>query len=137
MGSRKAAARGYNPRKRGRYSHHPLMAFVADIRMVANLWLRSGNSHSANNALAFLDDSLDKLAGKRVSLLRADSGFSDSAFLDDLDQRSMHYLIALRLNQPLQRALVEETGWRALDDGIELIAFDYQARHPVGKNRAG
>lgn len=38
----------------------------------------------------------------------------------------MHYLIALWLNQPLQRALVDETGWWVLDDGIELITFDYQ-----------
>lgn len=52
-GQQEGAARGYNPRKRGRYSHHPLMAFVSDIRMIANLWLRPGNSHSANNALAF------------------------------------------------------------------------------------
>ncbi len=126
-GQQEGAARGYNPRKPGRYSHHPLMAFVADTRMIANLWLRPGNSHSANNVLAFLDDSLDKLGGKRVTLLRADSGFSDQAFLNDLDQRDMHYLIALRLNQPLQRALVEETGWWALEDGIALVAFDYQA----------
>lgn len=103
-GQQEGAVRGYNPRKRGRCSHHPLMAFVADIRMIANLWLRPGNSHSANNVLAFLDDSLDKLGGKRVALLRADSGFSDQAFLIDLDRRAMHYLIALRLNQPLQRA---------------------------------
>ena len=39
----------------------------------------------------------------------------------------MHYLIALRLNQPLQRELVDETGWWKLDDGIELIRLDYQA----------
>jgi hypothetical protein len=69
--------------------------------MVGNLWLRPGNSHSSNNALAFLDDSLEKVVGKRVLFLWADSGFSDSAFLDNFDQRSMHYLIALRLNQPL------------------------------------
>jgi len=103
------------------------MAFVVDMRMVANLWLRPGNSHSANNVLAFLDDSLDKLGGKRVALLRADSGFSDQAFLNELDQRCMHYLIALRLNQPLQRALVEHKGWWVLDDGLEIAAFDYQA----------
>ncbi|GJL76964.1 MAG: hypothetical protein NMNS02_30700 [Nitrosomonas sp.] len=136
-GQQEGAARGYNPRKPGRYSYHPrkpgrysyhpLMAFVADTRMIANLWLRLGNSHSANNVLAFLDDSLNKLGGKRVALLRADSGFSDQVFLNDLDQRDMHYLIALQLNQPLQRALVDETGWWVLDDGIELIAFDYQA----------
>ena len=59
-GQQEGAARGYNPRKPGRNAHHPLMAFVADARMIANLWLRPGNSHSANNALAFLDDSLGK-----------------------------------------------------------------------------
>ncbi|MBL0011220.1 MAG: transposase [Nitrosomonas sp.] len=52
-GQQEGAARGYNPRKPGRNSHHPLMAFVADIRMIANLWLRPGNSHSANNVLAY------------------------------------------------------------------------------------
>ncbi|SEM97181.1 transposase [Nitrosomonas marina] len=76
------------------------MAFVADARIIANLWLHPGNSHNANNALAFLDDSLDRLGGKRVALLRADSGFSGQAFLNDLDRRDMHYLIALWLNQP-------------------------------------
>jgi hypothetical protein len=126
-GEQEGAARGYNPRKPGRHSHHPLMAFIADARMIANLWLRPGNSHSANNALAFLDDTLDKLGDKQVALLRADSGFSDDAFLSDLDQRGIHYLVALKLNQPLQNALVDQTGWWTLDEGIEVIAFDYQA----------
>ena len=35
-GAQIGAARGYNPAKRGRASHHPLMAFVADTRMIAN-----------------------------------------------------------------------------------------------------
>ncbi|SFM47372.1 hypothetical protein SAMN05421863_103029 [Nitrosomonas communis] len=74
------------------------MAFVADIRIVANSWPRPGNSHGANNALAFLEDSLYKPVDKQVSLLRADSDLSDSAFLDDLDRRSMHYLVALPLH---------------------------------------
>ena len=48
-GTQEGAMRGYNPAKRGRASHHPLMAFVVDLRMIANCWLRSGNSSSANN----------------------------------------------------------------------------------------
>ena len=43
-----------NPAKRGRASHHPLMAFVADTRIIANCWLRPGNSSSANNVQVFL-----------------------------------------------------------------------------------
>lgn len=126
-GTQEGALRGYNPSKPGRASHHPLMAFVADTRMVANLWLRPGNSHTANNACAFLDSTLENLGGKQVALLRADSGFCDNAFLDDVEGKAMHYVIALRLNQPLQRALVDQRGWWMLDDGIELVCFDYQA----------
>lgn len=35
---------GYNPHKPGRASHNPIIAFVSDVKMVANLWLKSGNT---------------------------------------------------------------------------------------------
>ena len=92
------------------------MAFVADTRMIANCWLRPGNSSSAHNVQGFLANTLYRLGGKHVSLLRADSGFSDSAFLDHLDQQQLHHIIALRQNQPLQRALVNAEGWWVLHD---------------------
>ena len=133
-GTQEGAASGYNPAKRGGASHHPLMAFVADTRMIANCWLRPGNSSSANNAQAFLANTRHRLGDKQVSLLRADSGFSDSAFLDHLDQQQLHHIIALRQTQPLQRALVNADGWWVLQDergqpveGIELTRFAYQA----------
>jgi Transposase DDE domain group 1 len=126
-GAQQGASKGYNSAKPGRHSHHPLMAFVADTRMVANFWLRPGNSHTANNASAFLQASLQHLGGKRVRLLRADSGFSEHKFLCDLEQRQMHFIVALRLQQPLQRALASQAGWWTLDEGIELTSFDYQS----------
>jgi hypothetical protein len=132
-GAQDGAARGYHPAKRGRASHHPLMAFVADTRMIANCWLRPGNSSAANNVQGFLANTLHRLGDKRVCLLRADSGFSDSAFLDHLDGQPMHHIIALRQNQPLQRALVSAEGWWGRHDehgtpvdGIELTRFAYQ-----------
>ena len=133
-GAQIGAARGYNPAKRGRASHHPLMAFVADTRMIANCWLRPGNSSSANNVQGFLANTRHRLGGKHIALLRADSGFCDSAFLDHLEQQQIHYIIAQRQNQPLQRALVNAGGWWVLQDergkpveGIELTRFVYQA----------
>ena len=133
-GTQDGAVRGYNPAKRGRASHHPLMAFVADTRMIANCWLRPGNSASANNVQAFLANTRHRLGDKQVALLRADSGFSDAAFLDHLDQQHIHHIIAMRQTQPLQRALVNAEGWWLLHDdkgrpveGIELTRFAYQA----------
>ena len=145
------AARGYNPAKPGRRSHHPLMAFVADVRMIANVWLRPGNTGSANNVIGFLHTTREHLAGKAIGLLRADSGFCEDAFLRHLESERINYIIALKLNQPLQRALVRATqiaqgtqgtqegaqgiqsttspplGWWALDEGLEIADLMYQA----------
>lgn len=126
-GKPEGAGKGYNPSKPGRLSHHPLMAFVADTRMMANCWLRPGNSASANNVQAFLASTLEHLASKKVGLVRADSGFCEQAFLVELEQRHLPYIVALKLNQPLQRALVSAGGWWQLDEGIQLCSFEYQS----------
>ena len=36
-GEQEGAKKGYNPTKKGRPSHHPLIAFIADVKLVANL----------------------------------------------------------------------------------------------------
>lgn len=59
------AQKGYNPKKKDRKSHHPVIAFVNDVRMVANFWLRSGNSGSANNFAGFQEDTLSKFGDKK------------------------------------------------------------------------
>ena len=126
------AVKGYNPKKPGRNSHHPLLAFVADTQMVANVWLRPGNAHIANNAVAFLENTLSRLGSKKCELLRADSGFAEESFFEAVERKRLHYTIALRLNQPLQRALSSaERAWWPLEEeggqGIELCQFEYQA----------
>ena len=62
-GNQQGAARGYNPNRHGRASHHPLLAFVAEARMVAGgigrlrvafgLWRMS---HSAWDTLTISKD---------------------------------------------------------------------------------
>lgn len=60
-------------------------------------------------------------------MLRADSGFSNDGFLTEMEQRKLHYIVAAPLQQPLQRVLVTQQGWWMLDEGIELVSFDYQS----------
>jgi hypothetical protein len=126
-GNQEGAARGYNPNRHGRASHHPLLAFVAEARMVANFWLRPGNAHSANNILRFLESTLSHLGDKTVGLLRADSGFFDETVLTFLEGKGISYIVAARLTQPLQRVLYHATGWWALEPGLELTELRYQA----------
>ena len=86
-GSQEGAAKGYNPKRPGRLSHHPLLAFVSDVRMIANYWLRPGNTSASTNYLSFLEDTLSKLEGKRVGLIRMDSGFFAKEILDYLENK--------------------------------------------------
>lgn len=86
-GSQEGAKKGYNPKKPGRLSHHPLMAFIADCKMVANFWQRSGDSYTSNNIESFLDDTFEKLGNKKIGLLRADSGFYDKKVFNYLEGR--------------------------------------------------
>lgn len=105
LGAQEGAARGYNPQRHGRASHHPLLAFVAEARIVANFWLHPGNVHSVNYLQQFLASTLHHLGDKSVGLLRADSGFFDAAILTALEGKRIAYIVAAWLTQTLQRTI--------------------------------
>ena len=126
-GEQEGAKKGYNPSKRGRASHHPLIAFVADVKLVANMWLRSGNTSSANNFLSFLEDTLSKLKNKTIGLIRLDSGFFQSNILDYLEEKIMNYVVAVKFSQPIQRLIHSCENWIILDTGIEICEQIYQS----------
>lgn len=62
--------RGYNPRHHGRNSHHPLLAMVDSVRMIANFWLRNGNAGTANNLSSFLEQTLANMWNVSIGLFR-------------------------------------------------------------------
>lgn len=127
-GEQEGAKKGYNSSKRGRPSHHPLIAFIADVKLVANMWLRSGNTSSANNFLSFLEDTLSKLKNKTVSLIRLDSGFFSADILEYLETKPMDYIIAVKFTQPIQRVIHDSKNWVVLDTGIEICEQMYQSQ---------
>ena len=126
-GEQEGAKKGYNPSKKGRASHHPLIAFIADVKLVANMWLRSGDCSSANNFLAFLEDTLSKLKNKTIGLIRLDSGFFQTNILDYLEQKVMDYIVAVKFTHPIQRVIQQSNNWIVLDTGIEICEQMYQS----------
>lgn len=134
-GEQEGAKRGYNPIKRGRNSHHPLVAFISEVRMVVNFWLRSGDSYTTNNFYAFLENTFERLAGKTIGLLRADSGFFDQKILNYLEKRlqPISYIIAVRFYQPIKKTIVRQQQFIHVAEGIEIGETLYQANgweHP-------
>jgi hypothetical protein len=128
-GEQEGAAKGYNKHKPGRKSQHPLLAFIADIEMVANIWLRSGDAHTSNNFKAFLEETLDFLQDKKISLLRLDSGFYSKDIFDYLENREqpIDYIVAVPMYAIIQRKIVSQKTWLKIEDGIEITEFEYQA----------
>lgn len=125
-GQIEGASKGYNPKHHGRNSHHPLLAFVSDWRLVANLWLRPGASHTANNALAFLEATLTNLGATTVGLFRADSGFYDKAIMGWLTSKKISHIISAKLTAALQQAIVDQCRWQDVTDGIQVSQLSYQ-----------
>jgi hypothetical protein len=127
-GSEQGAVKGYNPKKRGRNSHHPLFAFVADVRMVANCWLRSGNTSSSNNIEAFLEETFSILKHKKVGLFRADSGFFSHKILEFIEAKSIAYVIAAKMHSSMQEKIASIRNWVQIEDSNFWIAeFIYKA----------
>lgn len=126
-GEQEGAKKGYNPGKKGRLSHHPLIAFIADVKLVANMWLRSGDCSSANNFLSFLEDTLSKLKNKTVSLIRLDSGFFQANISEYLEHKEMDYVVAVKFSHPIQRVIQQSNNWIVLDTGIEICVQMYQS----------
>jgi len=126
-GQQEGANKGYNPKKKGRNSHHPIIAFVNDVKMVANFWLRSGNSSSANNFVGFLEDTLSVFGDKKVGLVRLDSGFFSKDIMDYLEQKQLKYIVAAKFTHPIQHLIDKQDFWMQVDDGIEICDKQYQA----------
>jgi hypothetical protein len=125
-GSQEGSAKGYNPQKPGRKSHHPLMAFIDDCNMIANFWLRPGNTSSANNFIAFLEDTLKKLSGKVVGLLRADSGFYAENIFECLELKNISYIISAKFYSTIKKAIAKSSTWLYLAEGVEVSEIMYK-----------
>ena len=56
---------------------HPLLAVLAEVRLVVQLWLRPGNAACGNNVVAFFLELWDQLPRHiRLRGVRADAGFA-------------------------------------------------------------
>lgn len=133
-GSQEGSAKGYNPLKRGRNSHHPLLAFIAQTRMVANAWVRPGNTADSSNCEAFLQETLHHaLVNQKVGLLRADSGFYTQAILNCLESENINYIIATRLYPNVKQRVYGLSDWVRVCSGIDVAEMDFA--HEGGKQR--
>ena len=95
---------------------HPLLAVVAEVRLVAQLRLRPGNASCGGNVTAFILDWWENLPRHiRLRCVRADSGFCLPELLALWEHLRLPYVVVAQLSQPIQRILRGELPWTATD----------------------
>jgi len=137
------ALKGYNPRRPGRLSHHPLLAVLAEAHFVMHGWLRSGNCGTARGVTEFLKEVL-ALWGERgpLRVVRADAGFFDKELFTFLEERRIDYIVVARFTKCVKREVTRIANWRPLDENyavgecaIRLMGWDKARRFVAVRER--
>ena len=127
-GEQEDAVVGYNPTKRGRPSHHPLLAVVANTRLCLHYSHRPGNTVASTDCIDAMTGALEYCGPKhRPWLNRGDSGFSTNEIMSwhENTPEAPHYLFKLRMTNNIKRAFAEidEDQWQGNRDfGVLQVA---------------
>jgi hypothetical protein len=130
-GQQQGAHIGYNPKKKGRRSYHPLLCFEAHRQEFWHGSLRPGDAAANTGVVPFLQRCLAKvpntLARSRIRV-RADAGFFSGKLIAFLDQMGLGYVIVARL-YPAFRRKACAVKFQKLSWGVEAGEFQYKPQH--------
>ena len=120
-GHQEGAVVSYNPKKPGRPSHVHHTYMLAGLRLVMGVETAPGNEHTGKHSAPGLWALIDSTPRDCwPTLLRGDSGIASEGVMREAEQRSIAYLLKLRLTKNVKR-LIERTfmkgGWRDAGQG--------------------
>lgn len=101
------AEKGYNPKKPGRRSHHPLVAFLAETGDCMGVRWRAGNAHTAEGACEWIEELVKRLraAGVERITLRMDKGFFSKEMVRTLQWLEVDYVLKVPAYKAFRRLL--------------------------------
>lgn len=103
--------------------HRPLVGVIAEMKVVAQYWLRRGDTACANGAAEFLGQCIDRLPPHiRIGLVRGDSGFCAQSVKEAAHKRGARYILAARLDRKIQTLCRhDDRDWQATEiSGLEV-----------------
>lgn len=110
---------------------HPLLAVLAEVRVVCQFWLRAGNASCAGNATAFFLDLWENLPRHiRLRGVRADAGFCVPELLALWEALRLPYVVVAQLNIPVQQLIKKGLQWRGTEiPGTEVSESELQYKN--------
>ena len=112
---------GYNPKKRGRRSHHPLVAFVNETGDCLGVRWRAGNAHTAEGATEWLQALVGRLTSAGVGdiTVRLDKGFFSQKIVRALEELGVSFLLKIPRHGWLEGC---RGRWRRSEKGEAIFA---------------
>lgn len=108
-GKQENAKLGYNPTKPGRPSHVYHSYMIANIRLILDVEMDSGNHTAAKYSMPGLWKVLDNLDKKKQpSFIRGDCAFGNEPVLVEAEKRGMDYLFKLKQSSTIKKLLAQE-----------------------------
>jgi hypothetical protein len=126
FGMQEGAERGYNPNRKGRASHNPILAFSAESRMVVQAWMRTGDSVSTTDFDEFLKSTLAVLPVEKIGLCRMDSGFCSGKVLLKMEDLNLKYIVSMKMRSRLVDTIYNQRTWRRMSAGIDCCSFEFK-----------
>jgi len=136
-GKAEGARVGYNPKKHGRRSYHPLFCFEAVFEEFWRGSLRPGDAASSTGIFPFLNICLAKAPkdmGRSRIRFRMDSGFYSRGIVEFLDGKGCGYVIVAKEYKPL-KAKAQACRFKRLSNGWEVSEFRFQPKHWIHPHR--
>jgi hypothetical protein len=126
-GNQSGAKKGYNHKKKGRKSHHPLVVFLNKSKYVLGVLNRAGNKKSGEGVSKLFRDTYLKIKDKvKITGVLADSGFYKIDFVKSIEEQGLEYIISAVISPIIQQEIMKVKGWRNVTKGIDVSSFSFQ-----------
>jgi len=103
--------------------HRPLIAALAEGKLIANYWLRRGDSACVNGAAEFLRQRVNSMPSHiRIGWLRGDAGFGHNSVMEMAEELGLKFILVAQLTQKIQsHCRHDDQPWQATEiAGLEV-----------------
>ena len=87
-GNQQGADVGYNPRKKGQKSYHPVIAFVAETKEILHSWFRCGSAYTSNGIVEFMKECMVYMK-KRVRVIFRGVSISGIPYQGEIEESDL------------------------------------------------
>mgnify|MGYP003441433632 FL=1 len=120
-GKQEGAVVGYNPKKPGRPSHTYHTYFMANLRLVLDVEVQSGNQSSSSHTAPGLWELLEKMPVEdKPQFIRGDCGFGTDGVMNSAEAKDIKYLFKLKQTKNVKcliERLMSSGNWRDAGHG--------------------